>query len=144
MLTNLHGPNPIDLDFLRQWFERPSMAAFPLRGLDMAAWDDTTDLIAIKPRLTPDPLSRWLTNTFFPAYHRLFGEKVKVKLASILERICLLIRTIDTRDTRAWRRDLLLQGITACHHYQRSRYRRGLSGASPFHCRALHFGVVRE
>ncbi|CAN8101394.1 unnamed protein product [Discula destructiva] len=76
-LTKLEGPNPIDLQFLRHWFERPYMGAYPIRGLDLVAWDDTADLVAVKPTLTTDPLSRWLTNTFFPTWRGIFAEKFK-------------------------------------------------------------------
>lgn len=84
VLTKLPGPNPIDLNFLRQWFERPYGGAVPIRGLDLVAWEETADLLAIKPRLTPDPLSRWLANSFFPTCHRLFGERFKVRLATFV------------------------------------------------------------
>lgn len=54
------------------------MGAFPIRGLDMLAWDDEGDLVAIKPRATPDLLSKWLTNTVFPFLHRTLGQRIKV------------------------------------------------------------------
>lgn len=54
------------------------MGAFPIRGLDMLAWDDESDLIALKPRATPDPLSKWLMNIVFPFFHRTLGQHIKV------------------------------------------------------------------
>lgn len=77
-LAKLQGPNATDLKFIKSWFERPSMGAFPIRGLDMLAWDDDSDLVAIKPRATPDSLSKWLTNTVFPFLHRTLGQRMKV------------------------------------------------------------------
>ncbi|KAI0380112.1 hypothetical protein F5Y04DRAFT_282241 [Hypomontagnella monticulosa] len=79
-ISKLDGPNPIDLEFLRSWFERPSMGWFPIRGLDFKAWEQRPedDLIAVKPRIPPDPLSKWITNYVFPLYHRLFGVRFKV------------------------------------------------------------------
>ncbi|KAI1143084.1 hypothetical protein F5Y05DRAFT_142310 [Hypoxylon sp. FL0543] len=76
-ISRLDGPNSNDLEFLRSWFERPSMGYFPIRGLDYKAWEHRleNDLVAIKPRVSPDPLSNWITNTIFPLYHRVFGVK---------------------------------------------------------------------
>ncbi|OTA79954.1 hypothetical protein M434DRAFT_86781 [Hypoxylon sp. CO27-5] len=80
-ISKLEGPNSNDLEFLHSWFERPSMGCFPIRGLDYKAWEQRleNDLIAIKPRLPPDPFSRWVTNTIFPLYHRVFGFKFHVR-----------------------------------------------------------------
>ncbi|OTA69141.1 hypothetical protein K449DRAFT_362387 [Hypoxylon sp. EC38] len=80
-ISKLEGPNSNDLEFLRSWFERPSMGCFPIRGLDYKAWEQRreNDLVAIKPRLPPDPFSKWVTNTIFPLYHRVFGVKFHVR-----------------------------------------------------------------
>ncbi|KAK3367584.1 hypothetical protein B0H63DRAFT_455673 [Podospora didyma] len=71
-LANMQKPNPQDLRFLRSWFVRPGMGNIPIIGADRKAWDPPTeeDLVAIKPRLTPDHISRWFSNTVFPFYHR--------------------------------------------------------------------------
>ncbi|KAH8885606.1 hypothetical protein GQ53DRAFT_828647 [Thozetella sp. PMI_491] len=76
-LAKLDSPNTEDLKFLISWFERPSMGCFPIRGLDLNAWDDEEDLAAVKPRVAGDPISKWFMNTVFPMYHRLVGEKLK-------------------------------------------------------------------
>ncbi|KAI1870311.1 uncharacterized protein JN550_005239 [Neoarthrinium moseri] len=76
-ICNLERPSSVDLRTLRNWLERPSMGAFPIRGLDLNAWDDEDDLVAIKPRLSPDPLSRWVNDVVFPLIHRFCGEKIK-------------------------------------------------------------------
>lgn len=83
-LAKLQGPNATDLEFLKRWFERPSMGAFPIRGLDMLAWDDESDLVAIKPRATPDLLSKWLINIVFPFLHRTLGQHIKVTQSFII------------------------------------------------------------
>ncbi|KAL1850147.1 hypothetical protein Daus18300_013015 [Diaporthe australafricana] len=77
MLAKLEGPNRVDLEFLKEWFERDSMGAFPILGPDMDAWNHAEDLIALKPRSPQDPTSSWFTITIFPLYHRLVGQKVK-------------------------------------------------------------------
>lgn len=79
-LAKLDSPNEQDLDFLRSWFERPGMGRFPIRGLDRRAWDVDFehDLVAFKPRVPPDTLSRWFTRIIFPLYHRYIGERLKV------------------------------------------------------------------
>lgn len=60
------------------------MGAFPIRGLDMLAWDDESDLIAIKPRATPDLLSKWLMNAVFPFVHQTVGQHIKVTYIDLL------------------------------------------------------------
>jgi len=55
------------------------MGWFPIRGLDRKAWDTDVedDLVALKPRVGPDALSRWFMRIVFPLYHRHIGEKLK-------------------------------------------------------------------
>ncbi|PVH77721.1 hypothetical protein DL98DRAFT_636938 [Cadophora sp. DSE1049] len=79
-LAKLGRPRQYDLEFLRSWFRRPGMGAFPLLGLDRDAWDIKTesDLIAIKPRATPDLFSKWFTESFVPRYHQVFGERFRL------------------------------------------------------------------
>lgn len=73
-------PSDVDLEFLRSWMERPAMGAFPLCGLDRRSWDEeyTGDLIVAKHQEKLDPFSRWFNYTLVPAWHRTFGEKLKV------------------------------------------------------------------
>ncbi|CZT46429.1 uncharacterized protein RSE6_06855 [Rhynchosporium secalis] len=75
-------PREYDLEFLRSWFRRAGMGSFPLLGLDRDAWVVKTenDLIAIKPRETPDIFSRWFAESFFPRYHRVFGQRYRKEL----------------------------------------------------------------
>ena len=80
MLCRLGSPTRHDLQFLRNWFERPSMGSFPLLGLDRLAWDGDheADLVALNPRQAPDGFSRWFTDKAIPKYHEVIGEKLKV------------------------------------------------------------------
>lgn len=55
------------------------MGSFPIRGLDMGAWDVKEDLVALKSAGPGDLTTRWFTNTLVPLYHRLFGERLKVR-----------------------------------------------------------------
>ncbi|KAH7386404.1 hypothetical protein BKA64DRAFT_142913 [Cadophora sp. MPI-SDFR-AT-0126] len=81
-LGKLGRPRQYDLQFLRSWFCRPGMGAFPLLGLDRDAWDSKTesDLIAIKPRAAPDIFSKWFSESFIPRYHQVFGERFRKEL----------------------------------------------------------------
>lgn len=75
-----HGrPKPYDLEFLRSWSERPTMGDFPLRGRDRHAWalGQTNDLIALQSRVSSDPFSRWLTDSFIPFFHRILGKRFR-------------------------------------------------------------------
>lgn len=83
MLAKLKGPSKLDLEFLKEWLERDSMGAFPILGPDMDTWNHTEDLVALNPRSSPDPTSRWFATTIFPLYHKLIGQKVKVNPARI-------------------------------------------------------------
>ncbi|KAH8745891.1 hypothetical protein F5883DRAFT_586160 [Diaporthe sp. PMI_573] len=76
-LSKLDPPTQSNLAFLREWLERPTMGCFPIRGLDMDAWDVKEDLVALKSPGPRDLTTRWVTNTLIPFYHRLLGEKLK-------------------------------------------------------------------
>ena len=56
------------------------MGDFALRGLDRSAWDqrEEDDLAAIKPRLAPDPFSRWFTSSLIAFIHHFLGMRFKV------------------------------------------------------------------
>jgi hypothetical protein len=56
------------------------MGNFPLRGPDQNAWnkETETDLLAIRRRSHPDPLSSWFIDKVIPNFHRVFGYRVKV------------------------------------------------------------------
>lgn len=114
------------------------MGAFPIRGLDMAAWDDGSDLIAIKPRNTPDPLSIWLTNAFFPFLHRVLGERFKVSTHTEPSEVDIVLNEIpDARISRARRGAIRVQRIPSRLDYKHRRHRRGLSVATRLYNRAL-------
>lgn len=77
-LAKLDGPASSDVRFLKDWFERRDMGFFPIWGLDKQSWEDEDDLIAIKPRLFQDPVTRFFED-LISLFHRLLGEKLKVR-----------------------------------------------------------------
>lgn len=77
-LAKLGGPTSSDLRFLRDWLERRDMGFFPIWGLDQKSWEDEEDLIAIKPRMLNDPITRFF-DALISLYHRFLGEKLKVR-----------------------------------------------------------------
>ncbi|KAK0721203.1 hypothetical protein B0T21DRAFT_273010, partial [Apiosordaria backusii] len=83
-LAKLDRPNFQDLTFLREWIGRADNGNYPIHGPDQFAWDPEFegDLMAIKPRVPLDRLSRWVNDIIFPWYHRLFGETLKVSTSS--------------------------------------------------------------
>ncbi|KAH8751521.1 hypothetical protein BGZ57DRAFT_973954 [Hyaloscypha finlandica] len=106
-IAGLGNPSHVDLDFLRSWLERPSMGYFPIRGQDQAAWDprDEDDLIAIKARTSPDPFSKWFTDSLVRVYHRFLGEKFKKQSSPSLgdgiftykeTHLCSILRILST------------------------------------------------
>ncbi|KAK4170710.1 hypothetical protein QBC36DRAFT_370836 [Triangularia setosa] len=78
-LAKLERPNHQDLAFLREWIGRPNNGNFPIHGPDQDSWNlkYEGDLMATKPRVPLDRLSRWVNDIVFPWYHKLFGEKLK-------------------------------------------------------------------
>ncbi|KAI9656058.1 MAG: hypothetical protein M1821_005119 [Bathelium mastoideum] len=78
-VSRLGPPTQHDLNFLRNWFERPWMGSFPLLGLDRDAWgpDNEEDLIGLRTREAPDRFSRWFTDTLIPKFHEVFGKRFK-------------------------------------------------------------------
>lgn len=59
------------------------MGNFPLRGPDQHSWsiEHTYDLLATARRESSDPFSRWLSDSFIPAFHNCFGKRFKKPLA---------------------------------------------------------------
>ncbi|KAK4683383.1 hypothetical protein QC764_0028880 [Podospora pseudoanserina] len=55
------------------------MGSFPIRGLDRATWNPEFehDLLTLRPRLTPDPISSFFNKHIFPLFHRLYGQRFK-------------------------------------------------------------------
>lgn len=76
-IAKLDGPAPPDLKFLKDRFGRSDMGLLPIWGLDQNSWDDEDDLVAVKPRLFEDPITR-LFETLISLFHRCLGEKLKV------------------------------------------------------------------
>ncbi|KAF2195699.1 hypothetical protein K469DRAFT_649806 [Zopfia rhizophila CBS 207.26] len=78
-ISRLESPTRHDLEFLRSWFQRPTMGSFPLLGLDRAAWDaeNEGDLVALNARQAPDLFTRWFADKVIPKYHDIVGEKIK-------------------------------------------------------------------
>lgn len=78
-LAKLDKPASSDVRFLKDWFERRDMGFFPIWGLDKQSWEDEDDLMAIKPRLLQDPITRFF-EALISLFHRLLGEKLKVRV----------------------------------------------------------------
>ncbi|KAK9420999.1 hypothetical protein SUNI508_06144 [Seiridium unicorne] len=83
-LAQLPRPRAYDLDFLRSWFERPGMGAFPLLGADRKSWNvqHGEDLIGIKARIAPDPLSTWFVEKFVPVFHHFVGARFREPISA--------------------------------------------------------------
>lgn len=72
-----------NMSFLREWLERPTMGSFPIRGLDMGAWDIKEDLVALKSAAPSELTTRWFTTILVPIYHRFLGERLEVRNNSL-------------------------------------------------------------
>jgi hypothetical protein len=80
-IAKLDVPASPDVQVLKEWFGRPDMGSFPIWGLDQKSWDDEGDLVAIKPRLLQDPVTR-MFEALISLFHRHLGEKLKVRYKS--------------------------------------------------------------
>lgn len=72
-------PKKHDLEVLRQCIIDVHTSDY-LLGKEHEAWTDpakASDLVAISPVETFDPLTQWLADTFLAVYHRLLGHKHK-------------------------------------------------------------------
>jgi len=72
-------PRKHDLEVLRQCITDVHTSDY-LLGKEQEAWTDPakiSDLIAISPVETFDPLTQWLVDSFLAVYHRLLGHKHK-------------------------------------------------------------------
>ncbi|KAI1859736.1 hypothetical protein JX265_010185 [Neoarthrinium moseri] len=83
-LSQLSKPRKYDLDFLRDWFERPGMGSFPLLGLDRKSWESQyeNDLVGLVVRTAPDAFSAWFAERLVPALHHLIGESFQKPIPS--------------------------------------------------------------
>ncbi|KAI0134161.1 hypothetical protein BJ170DRAFT_690464 [Xylariales sp. AK1849] len=98
-IARLGTPSPYDLKFLQQWLVRPSMGNFPRLGLDRYSYsaENEHDLVAVKARSVPDIFSRWLKFFLIPKWHKVIGEKFKLRsfLPQFSEhQLRVLIRTL--------------------------------------------------
>ena len=82
MLYSLESPSKTDVQFLRDWLERPRMGDYPLLGLDADSWkvEHDHDLMSLLSRKPRDVFSRWLSTSVIPHYHHIFGSKYKKTL----------------------------------------------------------------
>lgn len=70
-----------DIQFFRDWLERPNMGNFPLVGRDRNAWAEQTetDLVALCARSSDDIFSKWFTDKLIPWFHNLVWKRFKVR-----------------------------------------------------------------
>jgi hypothetical protein len=78
-LASLGSPNRYDVEFLRDWLQRPDMGDFPISSHDKDAWHKETeyDLIAISARKNMDSFTQWVSASLVPAFHTLLGKRYK-------------------------------------------------------------------
>jgi hypothetical protein len=78
-MASFPSPTKHELQFLRDWMERPSMSSFPLYGPDRNSWDEEhkQDLMSLVSQSSGDPFSEWFTDKVMPAFHHLIGRRFK-------------------------------------------------------------------
>jgi hypothetical protein len=80
--SRVHGLDPPlkgDLEFLRDWLERPEGGDFFLEGLEAEPWEEPSsrDLAALCPRREHDQFAQYLSDMIVPWYHRRIGYRKK-------------------------------------------------------------------
>ena len=80
-LSKAGAPNDRELDFLRNWFIKPSMGNDFLNDIERSIWDkpNTPDLVTLFPRiLQRDFLTSRLDGILLDIYDRVWGHRLKV------------------------------------------------------------------
>lgn len=78
-ISRVHGLDPplkCELEFLRDWLERPEGGDFFLEGLEAEPWEEPSsrDLAALFPRREHDQFAQYLSDMIVPWYHRHIGQ----------------------------------------------------------------------
>jgi hypothetical protein len=78
-ISRVHGldaPLKCELDFVRDWLERPEGGDFFLEGLEAEPWEESSsrDLAALYPRREHDQFAQYLSDMIVPWYHRRIGH----------------------------------------------------------------------
>ncbi|CAD6594008.1 MAG: hypothetical protein ASARMPREDX12_007936 [Alectoria sarmentosa] len=79
-LSKAGAPNDRELDFLRNWFIKPSMGNDFLNDIERSIWDkpNTPDLVTLFPRiLQRDFLTSRLDGILLDIYDRVWGHRLK-------------------------------------------------------------------
>jgi hypothetical protein len=79
-ISRVHGLDPplkCDLEFLRNWLDRPEGGDFFLEGLEAEPWEEPSsrDLVALWPRQEHDQFAQYLSDMIVPWYHRRIGHR---------------------------------------------------------------------
>jgi hypothetical protein len=79
-ISRVHGLDPplkCDLEFLRDWLDRPEGGDFFLEGLEAEPWEEPSsrDLVALCPRREHDQFAQYLSDMIVPWYHRRIGHR---------------------------------------------------------------------
>jgi hypothetical protein len=79
-ISRVHGLDPplkCELEFLRDWLDRPDGGDFFLEGLEAEPWEEPSsrDLAALCPRREHDHFAQYLSDMIVPWYHRRIGHR---------------------------------------------------------------------
>ncbi|KAI4164254.1 MAG: hypothetical protein LQ342_002219 [Letrouitia transgressa] len=77
-IQKLAQPMPRDIDFLREWLDRPEGGDFFLRGREADTWQVNSDFIKLCGQQSDmDALTRAIYNKIIPWYHSVWGHRVR-------------------------------------------------------------------
>ncbi|MCJ1375579.1 hypothetical protein MMC20_006816 [Loxospora ochrophaea] len=78
-IQKFEKPRDGDLRLLQEWLNRPEGGDFFLQGREADIWEAPEDIIALSSRQAEkDSLTRWISESLVPWYHRRWGHRVKV------------------------------------------------------------------
>lgn len=79
-LAKIDSPREDELQFLKEWLDRPTMGNTFLRGREATVWRDRTakEMVTLAERkLDSDPFSTWLSTGLVGIFDRVWGNRRK-------------------------------------------------------------------
>ncbi|KAL9042553.1 MAG: hypothetical protein Q9214_003742 [Letrouitia sp. 1 TL-2023] len=102
-IQRLAKPMPRDIDFLREWLDRPEGGDFFLRGREADTWHSSSDFIKLCGQQSDiDALTRAIYNKIIPWYHHVWGHRMRVCEHLYASDLAKLTKAEKPSKTREW------------------------------------------
>lgn len=102
-IQKLAKPTSRDIDFLREWLDRPEGGDFFLRGREANTWQVNSDFIKLCGQWSDiDALTGAIYNWIIPWYHHVWGHRAKVCWHPRASNLAELIKAEKLSKSREW------------------------------------------